>query len=158
MNPVWELSWIPYDKLFWTSGKNLLKIPCENLFLNPVWKPIFETRMSTNYFVQTLFWFFFSCLTLGCMYTFRYEVTFFNSLTFSLNIWNVFNSLAYIIPIMKKQSNNLQRKSLDWFLYWTLNDLRLAVQIAHITTALHLFSDFNRVFCKTVYLKLYIEY
>ena len=51
------------------------------------------------------------------MYTFKYELTFFNSLTFSLNIWNVFNSLAYIIPIMKKQSNNLQRKSLDWFLY-----------------------------------------
>ena len=141
----------PQVRIFWKSRvRTCFWIQCESLFLKPVWVP---TTLYKLYFD-----FFFSCLTLGCMYTFRYEVTFFNSLTFSLNIWNVFNSLAYIIPIMKKQSNNLQRKSLDWFLYWTLNDLRLAVQIAHITTALHLFSDFNRVFCKTVYLKLYIEY
>ena len=47
--------------------------------------------------------------------------------------------LVFNITIIKNQSLNLQRKSVDWFFYdcniMDVKELRLTVQIVHITTA-----------------------
>ena len=90
-----------------------------------------RTFFSSTFWVPTIlskpyFKFFFSCLILGCMYMFKCKVTF-------------LKSLIFIILIIKKPVNQFT-KQISWLisLWWELNDkwLRLAGQIAHITTVL----------------------